>query len=179
MQKKIQSFFLKLKNKKAAREQSPVRVNIPYAEARQVGVLFMNETEEDYAVINKCIKKLNTDGKKVRALTYFERTQSNGYDFQFDYFTKEQISATGVIKGDKVERFIESDFDYLFCVARHSFLPFDYILLKSRAKFRIGMYLEEKPDCFELMIKPKPEDTLDSLVNQLFFYLKALLPDEK
>ncbi len=179
MQKRIQSFFLKLKNKKAAREQSPVRKNISYAEAKYVGVLFMNETEEEYAAINKFIKKLISDGKKVRALTYFERTQSNGYDFQFDYFAKEQISATGVITSDKVERFIESEFDYLFCLTRHSFLPFDYILLCSKAKFRIGMYLEEKPACFEFMIKPKPEDTLESLVNQLFFYMKALIPDEK
>jgi hypothetical protein len=52
-------------------------------------------------------------------------------------------------------------------------------LLRSKAKCRIGMYLEEKPDCFELMIKPKPEDTLESLIDQLLKYLKALLPDGK
>jgi hypothetical protein len=179
MQKKIQSFFLNLKNKKAAAQKSVLRKNIPYAQARQVGILFMNEREEDYAAINKFVEKLAREGKKVTALTYFERLQSNRYDFIFDHFTKEQISATGVIQSDKVERFIETDFDYLFCINKYSFLPFDYILLRSKAKCRIGMYLEEKPDCFELMIKPKPEDTLESLIDQLLKYLKALLPDGK
>lgn len=179
MQKKIQSFFLNLKNKKAAAEKNTIRKNIPYSQARQVGVLFMNEGEDDYAVINKFMQKLARDGKKITALTYFERIQSNGYDFYFDSFSKEQISATGVINSDKVERFIETDFDYLFCINKYSFLPFDYILLRSRAKCRVGMYLEEKPDCFELMIKPKPEDTFESLIDQLLKYLKALIPDGK
>jgi hypothetical protein len=179
MQKKIQSFFLNLKNKKAAAEKSVLRKNVPYTEARQVGILFASEREEDYTVINKFVQRLAKDGKKIMALTYFERLQSNGYDFQFDYFTKEQISATGVLTSEKVDRFIEANFDYLFCISKHSFLPFDYILLRSRAKCRIGMYIEEKPDCFELMIKPKPEDTLESLMNQLLLYIKALIPDGK
>jgi hypothetical protein len=179
MQKKIQSFFLNLKNKKAAAEKTTPRKNVPYSQARQVGVLFMNEREEDYAAINKFVQKLTREGKKITALTYFDHIQSNGYDFYFDSFTKEQISATGVITSDKVERFIESDFDYVFCINKYSFLPFDYILLRSKAKCRIGMYVEEKPECFELMIKPKPEDTLESLLDQLLKYLQALIPDGK
>jgi hypothetical protein len=179
MQKKIQSFFLNLKNRKAAVQNSILRKNIPYAQARQVGILFTHERDEDYAVINRFVQKLVKDGKKVTSLTYFERLQSNGYDFNFDYFTKEQISATGVINSDKVERFIETEFDYLFCISRQSSLPFDHILLRSKARFRTGMYAEEKPDCFEMMIKPKPEDTLESLINQLFLYIKALIPDGK
>jgi hypothetical protein len=179
MQKKIQSFFLNLKNRKAAVQNSILRKNIPYAQARQVGILFTHERDEDYAIINRFVQKLVKDGKKVTGLTYFERLQSNGYDFNFDYFTKEQISATGVINSDKVERFIETEFDYLFCISRQSSLPFDHILLRSKARFRTGMYAEEKPDCFEMMIKPKPEDTLESLINQLFLYIKALIPDGK
>jgi len=172
MQKKIQSFFLNLKNKKAAAEKTTLRKNIPYAEAKQVGILFINEREEDYAVINKFVQRLTKEGKKITALTYFERVQSNGYDFYFDSFSKEQISATGVITSEKVDRFIETDFDYLFCINRYSFLPFDHILLRSKARCRVGMYLEEKPECFELMIRPKPEDTLQSLIEQLIKYLE-------
>jgi hypothetical protein len=179
MQKKIQSFFLNLKNKKAAAEKNTLRKNIPYPQARQIGLLFINEREEDYAAINRFVQKLAREGKKVTALTYFEHPQSNGYDFYFDSFTKEQISATGVINSDKVERFIETDFDYVFCINKYSFLPFDYILLRSKAKCRVGMYLEEKPECFELMIRPRQEDTLEGLLDQLLTYLQALIPDGK
>src|SRR5688500_1216686 len=111
MQKKIQSFFLNLKNKKAAAEKMILRKNIPYTQARQVGILFMTEQDEEYAVINRFVQRLTKDGKKITALTYFERVHSNGYDFYFDSFTKEQISATGVISSEKVDRFIETDFD--------------------------------------------------------------------
>lgn len=178
MRKKIQSFFLRLKNKKASLHSSVVREMVAYAQAKNIGILFMN-TDEDYQVINHFVRKLIKEGKQVKALTYFEQMQSTGYDFNFDYFTREQVSPTGNITSEKVNRFIETRFDYLFCIHTQSFLPFDYILLQSKARYRIGMYVEEKPECFEFMIKPQPEDTLSQILDQLLHYTQALTLHEK
>lgn len=173
MQKRIQSFFLNIKNRQALKNDTVVREMVPYSEAKQIGLLFKGE-EDDYQVINRFVKRLTTEGKQVKALTYFEQVQSTGYDFNFDYFTKEQVSATGNINSEKVNRFIETRFDYVFCICRNSFLPFDFILLQSRARYRIGMYMEEKPECFEFMMKPLPDQPFSEAIDHLLQYTQAL-----
>ena len=169
----LQSFFLKLKNKQANKNNKVTRQMMPYTDARNIGILFM-APEGEHQTINRFVKKLKEEGKQIKALTYFEQNQSTGYDFNFDYFSKEQLTTTGNIKSEKVTRFIETRFDYLFCIHTHSFLPFDYILLQSNAKYRIGMYLEEKPECFEFMIKPQQNQPLAETIDQLLHYTQAL-----
>ncbi len=177
MQKKIQSFFLKLKNKQASQGNVIVREMLAFSQAKNIGLLFKGE-DDDYQAINRFVKQLTTEGKQVKALTYFEQNQSTGYDFNFDYFTKEQVSTTGNIDSEKVSRFIENRFDYLFCIHRQSFLPFDYILLQSKAKYRVGMYQEEKPECFEFMMRPRPGQLLPDIIDQLLAYTQALTLQE-
>src|SRR5690606_38211828 len=139
----IKAYFLALRNQRAAKNNPVKRYSVSYEKARAVGILF-SDMADDHQAINKFVKRLKDEGKRVKALTYFEQMHSNGYDFNFDYFTREQITTTGKITSDKVDQFIDSDFDHLFCITRDSFLPFDYILLKSKAKCRIGMYLDDK-----------------------------------
>lgn len=146
---------------------------IPYDQAKSIGLLF-DDVEADFPAINKFVKRLTDEGKKVRALTYFDRMQSSGYDFPFDYFTRDQVSTMGNLTSEKVGRFLDFEFDYLFCIQRHSFLPFDFILLHSKAKFRIGMYLETNADYFELMIRPLPEHSLEETLSQLLHYTQAV-----
>jgi pentatricopeptide repeat protein len=161
----------------ASRQNTVSREMMEYSQAKNIGLLFTGE-ENDYQVFNQLVKRLGNEGKQVKALTYFEQMQSSGYDFNFDYFTKEQISATGNIKSEKVSRFIENRFDYLFCILRQSFLPFDYILLQSKARYRIGLSQEEKPECFEFMMKPQPEQSLSEAIDQLLQYTQALTLQE-
>lgn len=170
---KIKSYFLALRNQRAAKTNTVKRQTVAYGKARSVGIIF-SDSEEGYQPISKFVRRLQVEGKRVKALTYFDQMHSNGYDFSFDYFTKDQISATGKINSEKVDQFIETDFDHLFCISKYSFLPFDYILLKSKAKCRIGMYLDEKSAYFELMIKPRPEATLEESINQIVHYTQAL-----
>ncbi|QHT65816.1 hypothetical protein GXP67_03610 [Rhodocytophaga rosea] len=177
MQKRIQSFFLNIKNKQASQQNTVAREMMEYSQAKNIGLLFRGE-ENEYQVFNQLVKRLTNEGKHIKALTYFEQMQSTGYDFNFDYFTKEQISATGNIKSDKVSRFMENRFDYLFCILRQPFLPFDYILLQSKARYRIGLSQEEKPECFEFMMKPQPEQLLSEAIDQLLQYTQALTLQE-
>lgn len=173
MQKRIQSFFLNIKSRQAAKNNTVARKMVPYSEAKQIGLLFKGE-ENDYQVINHFVKRLTAEGKQIKGLTFFDQVQSTGYDFNFDYFTGEQISSTGNITSEKVNRFIETRFDYVFCICRYSFLPFDYILLQSRARYRIGMYQDEKPECFEFMLKPQPNQPFSEAIDQLLQYTQAL-----
>jgi hypothetical protein len=84
------------------------------------------------------------------------------------------MTALGKIKSREVQKFIETPFDYLYCITVSHFLPFDTILMKSNAKCRIGRYFPEQEACYELMLDLKEGEGVDHLIEQMLHYTKKL-----
>jgi hypothetical protein len=70
MQKRIQSFFLNIRNKQASQQNTVAREMIEYSRAKNIGLLFKGE-ENEYSAFNQLVKRLTNEGKQVKALTYF------------------------------------------------------------------------------------------------------------
>jgi hypothetical protein len=170
---KLKDLFFSYRNQQAGKNNSAVRRTVEYSQAKSVGVLFSDD-EYLYPAVSLLMKRLLDDGKRVKALMYFKTYTSTPFDFTYDYFTNEHLTATGLIKHDRVDRFIETEFDYLFCVNRQPFAPFDSIMLRSVARCRVGMYQEDKTAGYELMLVYRENESAEVWVNQLFHYLHAL-----
>ncbi|MDJ1473261.1 hypothetical protein QNI19_32385 [Cytophagaceae bacterium DM2B3-1] len=171
---KIADYFLKRKTDQLIRKgrlQEAVMVPIP--EVKDIGILFLEE-EGQHQALNQFVEGLMKDHKRVRALTFFENYHSNPYQFKFDFFTKKEISLFGDIQNEKVSQFIDFRFDYLFCVSRQVFLPFEYILMQSHAKFRVGFHEEGKEYLFDLMVEPPQDASLQTLLAQLYEYTQKI-----
>lgn len=154
------------------------RYALNYEEARTVGILFNSTDEDSHGALNFWVKMLKKDGKKVRAMAYFEEKHSNPYDFKFDFFTKEDLRRGDEVHTDEVQAFMQERFDYLYCVSLQHFKPFDYIMRYSHAKCRIGSFYEddtERP--YELMIAIPEGQKRDvvTLTLQMMHYTKGLL----
>lgn len=171
---RLSDYFLQQKYNRWRRKH-PVResVMVSYAAAKDVGVLFW-EDENQQSDLNRFVEKLVKDGKRVRALTYFEHLHSHPYQFKFDYFTKKEISVWGEIRNEKVSQFMDFPFDYLFCLSRHDFPPFDHILLQCHAKFRIGFHQPEKEDTLDFMFEVREEGAEQNPLQQLYEYTNKL-----
>jgi hypothetical protein len=154
------------------------RYALNYEDIKTVGILFNSMDEECHGALNYWVKILKQDGKKVRAMAYFEEKHSNPYDFKFDFFTKEDLRRGEQVSTREVESFIQERFDYLYCVSLQHFKPFDYIMRHSHAKCRIGSFYEddtERP--YELMIAIPQGQKRDvvTLTLQMMHYTKGLL----
>ncbi len=171
---KLGDYFLKLRNRFQKENPEVVRQAIAYSEAKEVGILFNMREGANHQVLNDFASALQKEGKKITALAYFERESSNPYNFAFDFFRKKDITTLGIIKSEAVERFKQKKFDYLFCINIVNFPPFDYILLNSQAKCRIGMYHEGQEAEFELMIALREGDSEEILMRQMMHYVKNL-----
>jgi hypothetical protein len=165
-------------NNKLLRLPAESRHPVPYHLAKDVGVLFSDELVGESAAVNGFVEQLQREGKRVRALTFFERPHSNPYAFKFDYFTKKELTPFGNIRNEKVDQFTGFAFDYLFCINQEAFLPFDTILLKSRAKFRVGTYVPGKEKYFEVMVKPADGAMLAACLDQMYQYTLLLTNHE-
>lgn len=158
--------------------KEPPRYTLNYADARYIGILFNSMDDDNHGSINFFVKLLKKDGKKVRALAYFDDRHSNPYDFKFDFFTKEDLQRNHRVDTKEVNEFICEPFDYLYCISLQHFPVLDYIMHHSQARCRIGSYY---PDAdthpYELMITlpaHQPQDIV-SLTLQMMHYTKSLL----
>lgn len=175
MSSKISDYVFNLRNRFSQKASSDaVRTTSNYQDAKSIGILFKIEDDEKHDALNTFVKQLQQEGKDLTLLTYFERLENNPYNFRYEFFSKKDISTLGKIKSRPVQNFIETPFDYLYCITVNHFLPFDYILLKSQAKCRIGRYFPDQESCFELMLDLKEEEGVDELIKQMLHYTKKL-----
>ena len=171
---KLSEYFLKRKNDRWLRDDHLREVRFaPLADVRDVGILFMEE-EGGQQALNKWVDQLTAAQKRVRAFSYFDRPHSNPYQFKFDYLVPKEITLFGGLQNEKMQQFIDFRFDYLFCVARHISLPFEYVLLRSQARCKVGFHQEGKEHLFDLMIEAAPEIPYSDLLKQMQEYTQKI-----
>jgi len=172
---RISDYLLDLRNKIASRGDGVKRYTQKYEKTNHIGILFHIKNDDMQPKLNEFVAKLRKDEKKLELLTYIgDQIHSNPYNFQYNVFTNKDISVLGSINSAEVEHFISQNFDYLFCIYLEHFNAFDNILLKSKAKLRIGKYFEDKEDCLDLMLNIPEDKKEDELMDMLFYYIKKL-----
>jgi hypothetical protein len=175
MFEKLRNYFLLIRTQHALRTNAAGRVMLNYDRARNVGVLFDSRYEgKDALVVNQFFKRLREEGKNIKALTYLPQERSNPFDFKFDFFTSKDLTTLGQFKTELVNRFVNTEFDYLYCLNESAFLPFDFILAQSKARFRVGIYKPEQPGLFELMINPIEGQDLEKIVDEMLAYTRRI-----
>ncbi|MCS6973667.1 MAG: hypothetical protein NZM13_04220 [Cyclobacteriaceae bacterium] len=143
--------FLKLRTKNQLRKNKTQRSSIPFKKAERIGLLFTIEDRNKHDHIKQFIHKLEQEGKKVQAFAFLPPKKEN-YEFLFDFFTPQEVSFCGSIKSDHALRFADTAFDYLFCLDKNPNDYICYLLARSKARCRAGIYSEQLQPYFELMV---------------------------
>jgi hypothetical protein len=151
---------------------------VNYSKAMNIGILIRNPDPNFNKEINEFVNGLMKDGKKVQVICFIDKNLNRLYDFDFIELTNHAIRWNGDFKQEKVNKFIKTEFDYLYSINISPFLPYENILLSTHAKFRIGYYFKNKRKLFELMIDLKPEEKIDALVRNMAVYTKKLESNE-
>lgn len=163
--------FLKKKTRAYLKSNETVRSSGPYSDAVSFGLIFTVEDRRKHDQIKTVIRKLEQDGKQVKALAFLPPHQEN-YEFFFDFFTYREISFWGNITASSAIKFADSPFDFLLYLDDK---PNDLILniiAKSKAKCRIGKFGPDAELYFEMMIE-NHGDTLE-FIDELFRYTRSL-----
>jgi|SRR6185437_12429904 len=151
-----------------------VREGISFTDAKNIGILVHNTEEAFCSTIEAFVKKLTDEGKKVSVICYVDNGQRMPYKFKFESLYTRDIDWKGDFKSDAVNKFIKTEFDYLYSINILPILPFENILLKSKAKFRIGPYLKSEKNLFELMISLRHGENIDNLIANMLEFSKKI-----
>ena len=145
---------------------------INYSRANYVGILFDASEPGNIAVVKQYVKRLQNDGKKVEMLGFLKnKKQAEGSDF--DYFTLSGVSLFH-IPDKEVSAFANKPFDLLISLHTGTILPLEYISALSKAKCRVGRYIENKTWCYDMMVYAGEEKPLSELVKQTDYLLTEI-----
>jgi hypothetical protein len=177
MLQQIRRWILHFFINREIRRNIRVKKHVDFNEVQTVGVLFLLEDEKKFIQVDRIIKKLVQQGKRVKMIGYFpEKIMPSFYTqkLKIDIFTNKDTNLFGFPKSGAVKVFIERKFDLLIDFTEDDILPTDYILGMSNAGFKAGRYREDMVKVLDLMIK-KPDDmSFEAFINSMIDYISIL-----
>jgi len=163
--------FLRYKTNAVLKKSKAFRSNLPYKQARTVGVLFSVEDKQKHFIIKELIKKLEQDEKVVQVLEYMPAKHEN-YEFRFDFFTEKDLSFWGNITSSSANQFADAPFDFLFYIDLEPNIFVLNVLARSKAKCRVGKYFDGGQQYMELMIESA--GGIQALIDGMYKYATQL-----
>ncbi len=165
----IKNYLVSRKNR-SIRPSTSKHSTLPYKEAKHFGILLLIENAKDAEQITPIIKKLQKDNKKVEVMLFQTKKTNENLVVPYHFFLvhPEQMDWSGNMEVVAVQKFISTDFDYLFCVSNQHVALFERILLLSQAKCRVGAHIVGKEFLYEWMIFREEKNTLASLAKNMF-----------
>jgi hypothetical protein len=152
----IKKIFVKWAVKKALKTLNIKRLSIGYAKAKLIGIV-ADAALSDVEALQKFVKSIEKDGKKVELLIFQQETATA---LQGEKFTWKDFSLNGTLQNTAVQRFIDTEFDYLFSVAKRNMPALNYVLAHSKALCRIGQFVAGNHLLYEMMVKTPNEKIL-------------------
>jgi hypothetical protein len=163
--------FLRMRTRKALKKSENIRASIPYGQALSIGVLFTVEDKQKHSDVKEFIHQLEQDGKKVHVLEYLPLKKEN-YEFKFDFFTMKDLDFWGKINSTHALKFSNMPFDYLFYVDKEPNPLTYHLLATSKARCRVGRFVENDKPFFEMMIGAN--GTTKGLLDTMYKYAKQI-----
>lgn len=149
-------------------KRSPIVCNIN--KAKKIGVIFNASLSLNFEIIKEFVKNLDKKGINVQAIGYIDnKSLIDSYLHRkgFGFFTGKDLSWFYKPKGEKIESFIKSDFDVLINLSLEKYLPIDYVTVLSKAKFKVGKFIEKSSPLDFMIDTHKEMDTLKKVKKEV------------
>ncbi len=140
--------------------------------ANSVGVIFNATNESSFLKASAFAQSLTARGIKVQCVGYVDnKSQLEFFSGIKDmlFFSRKDHNWWGRPKDQAVNAFAEKHFDILIDLSLRESLPVQYIVGLSKAKMKVGKYMEDS--YYDMMIDISKEPTLDNFTKQLGVYL--------
>ena len=163
--------FLKYQTKSILKSNQSFRGNVPYAQAKSVGIVFTVEDKSKHDIVKEFVRKLELEGKQITVITYLPKNREN-HEFMFDFFTEKDVSFFGSITSESALRFANTSFDFLFYLDTDPNPLLLNVIARSKAKCRVGKFFDKGQPYFELMLEVKTGT--QSLIDAIYTYASKL-----
>ncbi len=136
-------------------------------EAYTIGIIFDGTSEDDRKTVHKFKKQLNPKGnKEVKSLAFIQNKLPLD-NIDYNAYNQKNVKWYGLPFGDKVEGFINSNFDILIVLCERMLPHFEFIIAHSKSNFIIGPNIEKSEQYFTFIIDIKDSIGLQTFIDRV------------
>jgi hypothetical protein len=149
-----------------------------FESAQSIGVIFNASNNDDFDLVKKYVKYLRESQKRVKALGYFnlkEVPEMKYSKIEYDFFANKDLNWHLQPACEQAQKFINEEYDILIDLNLDDDFPLKYISSLSKAKFKIGKYLDNNIT-YDLMIAVEENKGIKYFLKHLDHYLMQMNP---
>lgn len=160
--------------KEARPDRVPVAKNLGMAV--KVGIIYAATDEAAHTQVRNYVKRIKEELGiiKVMALGYWDEKEPPHYlhpKLNFDVFSLKDLNWYRIPHGNAVQNFIAEEYDVLIDLTVRDLLPLQYVLAKSKARFKVGRQSATNAQFLDMMIDTAGAESLAQLIANLNKYL--------
>lgn len=180
MIKKIKDAFANnaLKKELLVNPRSVVPNKFNFDKIRTVGILFGASDPEDFELVKRYVVYLREHNKKVKVIGFFSTKDIPSLTYsklEYDFFSLKELNWMGKPSSHIIDNFINEEYDLLIDLNIHDHFPLKYIAALSKAKFKVGKYIEdENENIYDMMIDSDNTQKLKYFLRQIDTYITML-----
>lgn len=149
---------------------------INWRDAKTVGIVYDSTNPANDSVIAAFAEKLRGENKEVEILG-FVNDKKIDTKTGITVFNKKSLSWTLAPEDEKVDRFANQNFDLLLGCFTGENLSLEFVTRISKARWRVGAYIENKTDCYDMMVNVGDKNELPYLIEQTTYFLNQIKYD--
>jgi hypothetical protein len=162
---------------KQAADYSRKRAIMNIDSANTIGILYCANNPVEVELMKKHIHTLRDMKKEVKSLGFLSVREVplglNG-SVKHQYFSLKELNWYGKPSSQFIHNFVNEEFDILFDFGIPSQLPIMFITSISKAKCKVGRYVEKYAELYDVMIEADENKKLDYLITTTHNYMMLL-----
>ena len=176
----IKDFFGKRKLQQLlVQDKGRIKQFMNLNKAKSIGLIYEVTNEQELKQIQNFANHLKGEFgiKVVYSLVYIKEKETPNYiqaKHSLDYFLSSDLTWRKEPTKDVCKSFIEKDFDILIDLTGEFSLPLRFILVQSKAKFKVGRFSETNQAFYDFMITCKEKDNFKSFTKEVVRYLTMI-----
>jgi hypothetical protein len=155
-------------------DRKPIARNI--ALSRKVAIVYVVEDEASHNQVRNYVKRLKEELglSNIMALGYSDQKAMPHYlhaKLNFEAICQKDLNWYRIPQGNTVQNFMAEEYEIIIDLTLEDRLPIQYILAKSRARFKVGRWSESNKKIHDMMIDMAGSKSLPQLIQQVHHYL--------
>lgn len=158
---------------KTSRSKRPVNL----INAHSIGIIYLLSEEDEYNKVSNFTKHLQEQGKKVSVIGSYHYNRVPVYyipKLSYDLMLPKDVDFFYRPSAPFVTRFIDEPFDMLIDLSSPDNFTLHYIATLSKAGFKIGRRIDDRPLPYDLMIDSSPDMQTQDLIKEIVRYTSNL-----
>lgn len=170
--KKLSSYLIEKEIKDTVRKRAVKNLD----NAENIGILFDATLFENFEIVKKFLTELNEKNKTVLALGFVDDEKIADHLLirkGFNFFCKKDLNWLFQPTPDFVLGFCKKEFDIIMDLTPGNLFPLKYIMLKSKARLKVGKFTGIDTPC-DISINTGKNHNMNFLLEQVKYYLTSV-----